>query len=114
MHRGCATTNSPQTWRRVLIGRSNGYGPVRRVNRLTCKCSIATGATPTELEALAAYTSSHQGGRDACLSVLKEAATHKTVPPQIVEGALLYLEQNTTTGRNLHVKQMCTQLNISE
>eukprot|EP00775_Hariotina_reticulata_P001960 gene1960-2287_t len=52
-------------------------------------------AKPTEPEAITAYKAATGEGLDQCLAVLKKAAAEKSVPPQLVEGALAYLEQKS-------------------
>jgi hypothetical protein len=37
-------------------------------------------------------------GVDACLQTLQQAAKSKSVPAELVEGALVYLERNHKTG----------------
>eukprot|EP00882_Tetradesmus_deserticola_P023403 GHRQ01025466.1.p1 GENE.GHRQ01025466.1~~GHRQ01025466.1.p1 ORF type:complete len:208 (+),score=91.69 GHRQ01025466.1:209-832(+) len=66
-------------------------------NRHVCVCRAAastTAALPSEAEAVAAYQASTAGGLQPCLALLKKAATEKSVQPQLVEGALAYLEQS--------------------
>lgn len=54
----------------------------------------STGPLPTEAEAVAKYLSSSGEGLEACLGLLKQAAADKSVKPELVEGALVHLEQN--------------------
>lgn len=58
----------------------------------------AAGLPSTETAALAAYQA--QGSRNIqdCLNTLRKAATTKTVPPEVLEGALVYLEQQGQKG----------------
>lgn len=60
--------------------------------------SAATADRPTEAIALAAYKATNPDTYDACLSLLKTAATTKSVAPEMVEGALVWLENNTAKG----------------
>jgi hypothetical protein len=50
--------------------------------------------TATEVEAIAAYKSSSSDGLEPCIQLLQQAAKDKSVKPELVEGALAYLEQN--------------------
>lgn len=52
----------------------------------------------TEVDALAAYKSSSSDGLQPCLQLLQQAAKDKSVKPELVEGALAYLEQNHGAG----------------
>lgn len=55
--------------------------------------------TPTEAEALAAYQAAgNPEGIQACLKLLAEAGRTKRVAPQLVEGALVYLERHAPPG----------------
>lgn len=40
------------------------------------------------------YLSNTGEGLEPCLQLLKQAAAHKSVQPELVEGALAYLEQH--------------------
>jgi hypothetical protein len=46
------------------------------------------------VDAIAAYRSSGSEGLTPCLQLLQQAARDKSVKPELVEGALAYLEQN--------------------
>jgi len=59
---------------------------------LNCYAAVAV-TQPTEAEALAAYKAANEAGLDPCLALLRKAAAEKSVPPQLVEGALTLLEQ---------------------
>lgn len=56
-------------------------------------------AGPTEQPALDAYVAAYKPtGVDACLQTLQQAANSKSVPAELVEGALVYLERNHKAG----------------
>ncbi|WIA12113.1 hypothetical protein OEZ85_012187 [Tetradesmus obliquus] len=60
-----------------------------------CKAAASTtAALPTEAEAVAAFKAATADGLEPCLALLKRAAADKSVQPQLVEGALAYLEQS--------------------
>jgi hypothetical protein len=49
---------------------------------------------PTEAGAIAAYEAAYPGSdKDQCLSLLATAAAAKSVSPELVEGALAFLER---------------------
>ncbi|KAF6239166.1 hypothetical protein COO60DRAFT_1613218 [Scenedesmus sp. NREL 46B-D3] len=70
----------------------------RPSSRHVCVCRAAASTTaaalPSEAEAVAAYKAGTADGLQPCLALLKKAATDKSVQPQLVEGALAYLEQS--------------------
>eukprot|EP00878_Enallax_costatus_P018445 GHUV01019417.1.p1 GENE.GHUV01019417.1~~GHUV01019417.1.p1 ORF type:complete len:225 (+),score=67.80 GHUV01019417.1:161-835(+) len=64
-----------------------------RCSRLVMRVSTA-GPLSSEAAALSKYRSSNDEGLEPCLRLLKQAAADKSVQPELVEGALAYLEQN--------------------
>ncbi|KAF8071215.1 hypothetical protein HT031_001298 [Scenedesmus sp. PABB004] len=73
---------------RCASGRAAG----RRL--LVARAAAAPGPLPSEAEAVAAYRAANGEGLAPCLSLLKRAATDKSVAPQLVEGALAELERS--------------------
>lgn len=66
--------------------------------------AAASGAgvgQPTEAAAIAAFKAAHGDTEAACLEVLTRAARTKAVAPEIVEGALAWLEANTQQSEGL-------------
>jgi len=55
---------------------------------LQCACAA------TEVDAVAAYKATSSEGLEPCIKLLQQAARDKSVKPELVEGALAYLEQN--------------------
>ncbi|GBF89511.1 hypothetical protein Rsub_02083 [Raphidocelis subcapitata] len=69
-----------------------------RCRRSVAARAAAAAGKPSEPAALAAFKAAHPANLEECLSLLKTAATTKAVDPEIVEGALVWLEQNTAAG----------------
>lgn len=65
------------------------------------------GPLPSEGEALSQYRSSSGEGLEPCLKLLKQAAADKSVKPELVEGALAYLEQNHSRSQQRHGQPEC-------
>lgn len=57
--------------------------------------ATTAGLTEVESAALAAYKGAHKAELSHCLDLLRTAAKQKSVAPEIVEGALIFLEQAT-------------------
>lgn len=53
-----------------------------------------THLAATEVDAVAAYKSTSSEGLEPCLKLLQQAARDKSVKPELVEGALAYLEES--------------------
>jgi hypothetical protein len=67
------------------------------IQQLTPEMHCVAG--PTEQPALDAYVAAYKPtGVDACLQTLQQAANSKSVPAELVEGALVYLERNHKAG----------------
>jgi hypothetical protein len=52
---------------------------------------------------MAAYKASSSEGLQPCVQLLQQAARDKSVKPELVEGALAYLEQNHGRWHSWHV-----------
>lgn len=77
-----------------------------------CPCcpqlSVPVPLPATEVDAIAAYKASSSEGLQPCLTLLEQAARDKSVKPELVEGALAYLEANHGARRRqeqLHGQQ---------
>ncbi|KAI8467993.1 MAG: hypothetical protein J3K34DRAFT_22794 [Monoraphidium minutum] len=66
----------------------------RRAVRVAASVAGAVTKRPTEGAAKAAFLAANPDTMDSCLALLKNAATTKGVQPELVEGALVWLEDS--------------------
>lgn len=81
----CSSANS-------RAARSARRAPVRARAATNTSTAASPTTQPTEAAAVAAFKSAHGDSEAACLEVLARAAATKAVAPEIVEGALAWLE----------------------